>query len=261
MPASETHTSLSRLSWGRAAALQVAPGAANLLVFIPLAAWFGRLGLPSLLALAITLLVAEVPLSWILMARITREESGRAFRFEDAFPWRARMPGWQYLAIGLPLIIFGMVMIGGVTPAISLALRDAAGLDVPAWFLLEPDPAMFTQLPQAVLLTLWLMTLLSFAVVGGVTQELYARGFLLPRTAHWGWSAPFFNALLFAVLHLNAPWSWPGFFLLSLPWALLAFWKRSVWISLVGHVGMLLMQSLLMATLVFGLVSPQVMQG
>lgn len=244
---------ITQLNPRQAVLLQLAPGLANLPVFFVVAYFFGQLGLPSFLALAVTLLIAEIPVSWFIMAKLTRRETGGRFDFAVAFPWRASLPWWQYLLIGVPVVLFGMVMIGGVAPMLGSAIRSGLDLNIPTWFLLEPDPEIFAAMSHSTLILTWLAMLTVFAGVGGITQELYSRGFLLPRTAHWGVAAPLFNAVLFGVFHLNAPWSWPGFILLALPWAYLVWWKQSCKIGLFGHVGMLFMQSMLMAALVFGL--------
>ena len=65
MHASETTP--ERLSVRQAALLQLAPGLANLPVYVILAYLFGQWGLPAFLALAVTLLLAEIPVSWWLM--------------------------------------------------------------------------------------------------------------------------------------------------------------------------------------------------
>lgn len=250
-----------RFNLTHAAMLQLAPGAANLFVFVWLAWWFGRLGMPVFLALAITIVVAEVPVSWWIMRRVTLRETGGRFDWQVAFPWRASIPWWQYLLIGLPLIVFGVIVIGVFTPAISVFIRESLGLSVPAWFLLEPDPGAFAAMNRPTLMAMWAVSLVVFAGIGGFTQELYARGFLLPRTRSIGGLTPLFNAVMFAVFHLNAPWSWPGFLLLALPWAYLTWWKRSVKMGLVGHIGMLLAQSLMMSLIVFGLVPAERVGG
>ena len=119
---------------------------------------------------------------------------------------------------------------------------------------MRPDPDMFKTLSQGMLLALWALMFVSMIVVGGVTQELYSRGFLLPRTEHFGWWAPAFNALLFAIFHIIAPWSWAVFFLMSLPWAYVVWWRRSVKIGLFIHIGMLGLQWLGMTMVIFGFV-------
>lgn len=256
MISSDPGATRESLSPAAAAGLQLLPGLANLIAFVPLAYWFHRINLPPFLALAVAILIAEVPTSWYIIVRCTRRETGSGFRLTAAFPWRADIAWWFYAAVGVPLIIFGVAMTVIVAPAIAAEIRDAVAPDVPSWFLLEPDPEIFASLPRTLLITMWLATLLVFAGIGGFTQELYSRGFLLPRTQHWGAWAPAFNALLFGVFHLQAPWSWPGFAILALPWAYLVWRTRSIKIGLVGHIGMLLVQSLMMSLLVFGIVSP-----
>jgi hypothetical protein len=66
--------------------------------------------------------------------------------------------------------------------------------------------------------------------------------------------APAYNALLFSVFHLIAPWNWAGFFLMTLPWAYLVWWRRSIRIGLFVHIGMLTIQWIGLTLMVFGMV-------
>jgi hypothetical protein len=202
----------------------------------------------------LVVMLVEVPVSWAIMVRQVKQETGGRFSLGDAFPWMAKIPLWQYFAIGIPVLLFSMVMIAGVGPAIDGALLDGPFSWVPEWFALRPDPEIFTTLSRGLVLTIWALTLVGFVLLGGFTQELYHRGFLLPRVAHLGARAPIFNAALFAVFHLVAPWSWPAFFVMTLPWAYLVWWRRSVKIGLFIHVGMLFLQWLMMTLVVFGVV-------
>ena len=102
-------------------------------------------------------------------------------------------------------------MIVAVGPKISGVLLDSAFTWVPDWFVMRPDPSMFAELSRGMLLALWGLMLVAMVLVGGFTQELYARGFLLPRTEHLGKWAPAYNALMFAIFHLIAPWDWPAY--------------------------------------------------
>ncbi len=238
----------------QAAQLQLVPGLCSLPVFGLLAWVLSGQGLPNIFALALTILLVEVPVTWWIMIRRVRRETGGRFSFAEAFPWFGPVPWWQYLLIGIPLVLFSMAMIAGIGPRIEAVLLQSAFAWVPDWFLMRPDPQMFTTLSRPALLTLWALMLVSMVVLGGVTQELYARGFLLPRSVRMGPLAPAFNALLFAVFHLIAPWSWPVFFVMVLPWAYVVWWRRSVRLGLFIHVGMLGLQWLGMTALVFGLV-------
>ncbi len=238
----------------QAALLQLAPGIASLPVFAIIAGVLAGKGIPNMFALGLTILLIEVPVTWAIMVRHVRRETGNSFSFAKAFPWSASIPWWQYPLIGLPVIIFSMLMIVGVGPRIEAVILHSAFTWVPDWFVMRPDPSMFAELSRELLLALWGLMFVAMVVVGGATQELFARGFLLPRTEHLGNWAPAFNALLFSIAHLIAPWSWTSFFLMTLPWAYLVWWRRSVKIGLFVHVGMLALQWLGLTFVVFGLV-------
>ena len=243
------------MTLAEAALLQLVPGLASVPAFATLAWIFVRQGIPNIFALALTILIVEVPVSWfIIWKRVKRETGGRRVSLAAAFPWSASVSWWQYLLIGLPLIAFSLVMVGAIGPRLDGALLANVFPWVPDWFAMRPDPETFAALSENMLLALWALMLVSMVLVGGVTQELYSRGFLLPRTKHFGVWAPASNAVFFAVFHLIAPWSWPVFFLMVLPWAYLVWWRRSIKIGVFIHVGMLAVQWLGMTMLVFGLV-------
>ena len=247
---------VEQLSLGRASLLQVAPGLPTLMAYAVFAALLVPRGWPNVVALMLAILVAEVPVSWAIMVRQVRKETGGRFALLHAFPWRRRVQLWVYLLVGLPLVLFSMIMIAGGGASVDQALLAGPFNWVPEWFAMRPDPEMFTVLPRGRLLVVWALMPVSFVLVGGVTQELYSRGFLLPRMEAMGAAAPALNAALFAVFHLVAPYSWPTFFLMTLPWAYAVWWRRSVRIGLFIHIGMLFLQWLMLTALVFGVVPP-----
>ena len=238
-------------SFRKLVAFHLAPGVATFLIYLLLA---GPLGITVLLALPIAILVGEVPVAWAIVFRQVRKETDGAFTWRAALPWASKVPWWIYIAIGIPLILFSVLMIGGVGPAIDQRLLATVFSWVPDWFVLQPPPELFPTLSRELILTVWVLSLVVFAGVGGFTQELYFRGFLLPRMTHLGAVAPLLNAVLFAMFHFIAPWGWPVFLIISLPWAYLVWWRRSVKIGLFIHIGMLLTQWLLMTLIVFGVI-------
>lgn len=243
---------VTRISAGRAAWLQLAPGLATLPAYALIAYLLSGAGIPNIFALALSVLFVETPVSWMIIARQTRKETGARLTLAQAFPWTAAVPWWLYLLIGLPVMVFSVFMVAGVSSWIQQMLLIDVFSWVPEWFVMRPDPAMFFALSQELLLALWALMLVSMVLVGGFTQELYSRGFLLPRMAELGRWAPAYNALLFAVFHVIAPWNWGPFFLMALPWAYLVWWRQSVKIGLFVHVGMLALQWLGMTLIIFG---------
>ena len=86
-------------------------------------------------------------------------------------------------------------------------------------------------------------TLLVTAVVGlalngiaaPVVEELYFRGYLLPRLSRFGSAAPLINAVLFSLYHFWAPWQFVSRTLLLLPWVYTVWWKRNIYVGIITH--------------------------
>ncbi len=233
--------------------LHLLPGVAVLAGYSLFAALLARAGLPNMMGLMLAVLVVEAPLLIWLMRRASMQTLGRV-DWAWIIPWNERLRLRTYLLWGIPLVLFSVAVIGGLTPAIGEPIMSGLFGWLPDWFVMRQDPEMFTSLSKEALLVLWAGSLVAFTLVGGVVQEVYFRGYLLPRLDRLGPLGPVLNAGLFAVYHLASPWSWPGFFIMVLPWALLVRHRRSVRIGIFIHVGMLLLQVLAMGLMLTGAV-------
>ena len=92
-------------------------------------------------------------------------------------------------------------------------------------------------LPSASVVTALLVIAFVFnGLVGPMTEELYFRGFLLPRIDRYGIWAPVLNTLLFSIYHMWTPWRWPQIAVGFLPLALAAWRTRSIYVSMIAHV-------------------------
>jgi uncharacterized protein len=76
-------------------------------------------------------------------------------------------------------------------------------------------------------------------------EELYFRGFLLPRIAHLRLGAPVLNTVLFSVYHFWAPWTVLSKIIFMFPAVWLVWRKHDIRISIGMHPG----TALLMATI------------
>ncbi len=236
---------------GKLMLFHVLPGIAALPVFIFTLSLFAGTGVPTMAALFISILIAEAPVSWYLMVRAVRAE-GKAVTAANLFPWRALQRTWKLVAIGLPLAIVGMILVFGVATTLEPVIISTLFSWVPDWMILEAGPAGMEGASRTGLMLVWLLSGVVGVGIGGVTQELYHRGFLLPRSGAMGALSVPFNALMFALVHLAAPWGWPFFFLGSLLWAAAVYRWKAVQFGLAGHVGMLLLGWLMMTAIVFG---------
>ena len=96
--------------------LHLLPGIPLVVIFGIFAALGALQGIPNIFALMTATLIAEVPILWTIMLRYGKREFGDEFKLGKLFPWRERVPFWQYLLIGVPLIIVSMIMAMAITP-------------------------------------------------------------------------------------------------------------------------------------------------
>ena len=66
-------------------------------------------------------------------------------------------------------------------------------------------------------------------IFGPIVEELYFRGYLLPRISQLrGW-APLFNSVLFSIYHFFSPWQNPLRILAFTP-VFYACWKKNIYV-------------------------------
>lgn len=89
-------------------------------------------------------------------------------------------------------------------------------------------------------------------LIGPVTEEMYFRGFLLPRMQGLGKWAPVVGTVLFAVYHVWTPWRWLQILVGFLPLTV-AVWKtRSIYVSMTAHVAINVVFLLMLASAFVG---------
>jgi len=196
-------------------------------VYVVLAPWLARHGVPTDAALLVAFVVGGWPVMLGVMAGARRRGD------VPLVPWRARLPWWEYAAwlVALTAIAFAALFtLGPVGGKLQAALFGW----LPPW--LRGDAVPGAPSPTHAMLR---ATLVANLVVDGVAnpvvEELYFRGYLLPRLGVLGRAAPLANAALFALGHLWQPWNAPLIFAIVAVEAYAVRWRRSVLISILAH--------------------------
>ena len=103
------------------------------------------------------------------------------------------------------------------------------------WFPAAARPGTTAAGAGAFVLPILILQVLIDGVANPVVEELYFRGYLLPRLAHLGWLAPFINTALFTVAHLWQPYAYVTIFVMVLPLTLITWWRKSFYVQMVAH--------------------------
>jgi len=145
---------------------------------------------------------------------------------------RRPMPVRQYVALFIPLVVVTLGLLFATAPLNQL-LAEEVFFWLPDYLQHDWQPPVS---PDRALVLVGLVLQVGIdGVAVPVTEEVYFRGFLLPRMRYLGGMAPAVNALLFALQHFWQPYNWVMIFLLNLPLTYVVWWKRNIYIGMLLH--------------------------
>jgi uncharacterized protein len=213
--------------------LHLLPGALITIAFILLGPWMKAHHLPRILAILLPILFVLIPFELGFLYYLGYRRNGR-LSLEGIVLLRERLPVKEYVIFPLLLVVwifFGFLALANVDQAI-----------LTNWFGWLPDyfdlsfshfnPGEYSR--TTILVTFFLLLALN-GIVGPVVEELYFRGYLLPRMEKMkGW-APLVNAVLFSLYHFFAPAGNPSRIAGSIPMAYIVRWKKSIYLSMLAH--------------------------
>jgi uncharacterized protein len=239
---------ITQLSLPTLLALHLIPGALTTLAFVAMAPLVAAAGYPPIAALLAAILLVMVPCELGLLAWTARSEGVRIL---ELIPYRRPLPrrDWLWLVpalIGLAFLGFGLHM------AIEPQLIERLFGWLPKWFVM---PIVADQVANYSP-TAWIVTLAAYfglnGLLGPIVEELYFRGFLLPRMERLGRWAPLVNVSLFSLYHFWSPWQFVARILGVGPLAYAVRWKRNVYLGMVVHCSLNTLGVLIVASLVLG---------
>jgi membrane protease YdiL (CAAX protease family) len=214
--------------------LHLVPGALATLVFVLLAGPVESAGYPSLAAFLIAIALAIVPFELgvtVLSGR--RRTNGDGLL--AAVPYRRPMSRRDWMLLAPGLLVAGVVGFG-LLALIEQPIRHALFGWLPAWFVSPVPLESIDDYSRSA----WIITLVAYGalngVVGPVVEELYFRGFLLPRMSQFGRWAPLLNVLLFSIYHFWSPWQILSRVAGVSPLAYAVWRKENVYLGIVVHV-------------------------
>ena len=228
-PAAHVRLATPRLlPWGQAVALHFAPGCALLLFYCLTAPLLQGVGLPPVWGLLLGTLLVLAPIELALVLR-SRRRSGETRLL--------RQLGLQGIRRGdiVPTVLAGALSL--VLPALVLWLEPIVHSRVfgwlPAWFGGGVgDLSFYSPAVAAVTAALWLGSLV---LIGPAVEEIYFRGWLLPRLRGGTLTAAIVHAAMFSAYHLWQPYAVATVFVFILPVVVLVRRRGNPALGIVVH--------------------------
>ena len=219
----------------RSLTLHLLPGAITTIIYVALVPAVIRAGFPPLFALLVATSIGFVPIELGHLFLMGKRLTGRwslqgVILYNQHNTWRRYawlVPATVVLSIGAYVLAAPLDQVWGRTLFSWL----------PPWYTYS-DISNYTRFSRPVLLIMFSFRLLLDGFIAPVTEELYFRGYLLPRISRFRWGAPLLNCFLFAIYHFWQPYNIPSIFFLCLP-MVIAVWKtRDVRISVFVHMAL-----------------------
>lgn len=225
---------LEQHSLARSILLHLLPGVLIFLFYIVAAPFAATIGFPSAVALFASIGVVLVPFELGILLSEGRKRNGR-FSLEGIVLFREPLPWWQYLALGGPLFMWLGVVFVIVAPPLDSIFISRLFAWLPDWFFWTGRSGPLTGFSKPALVITATLNLVLNGVAGPVVEEMYFRGYLLPRLARLKSWAPLINVLLFSLYHFFSPWQNAARVIGYLPMVYVVWWKRNICLGMVVH--------------------------
>ncbi len=214
----------------RTVVLHLLPGALITVFYLVVAPVVRNLGFPTLMAIFLAILLVLLPFE---LGYLLHRARRHGVPLGQIVVYRQPMPRLQLAALFLGLFVWSAILGVLLYPPLDRFFLDNLFFWVPQSFLFAED---FTRYSTATLMTTWIFGLAVNGIAGPIVEELYFRGYLLPRISRLGRWAPLLNTVLFSIYHFFTPWQNLGRILGLLPMVYAVWWKKNIYLSMLVHI-------------------------
>jgi membrane protease YdiL (CAAX protease family) len=244
----QARTGIRQLSTSVLIALHIVPGALMTAAFVAFAPIAAAAGLPPIAALVAAIGIVLVPVELGILAWAARREGvtlGGAITYRR--PIAVRRAAWL-----VPMLILLGFLGFGLHQAIEPGLIQGWFSWLPDWYV---TPIQMDRVGDYGA-TAWIVTLAAYLALNGflgpIVEELYFRGFLLPRMERFGRWAPLVNVTLFSVYHFWSPWQIVARVLGIGPTVYAVQRTRSVYVGMAVHCFLNTLSVVLVTSMILG---------
>ncbi len=227
--------------------LHLLPGILIFLFFIIFTPILTEKGFPTLFCLFLAVMLVLIPFE-LGFVFYQAKKKNKTLSLRGIVLYRQKIPLWQYFVIIPFFVACAFISYFIIAPPIQDHLREVYFSWLPDWFFLSYN---IEDSSKAALLATWILGVIFNGITGPIVEELYFRGYLLPRISRFkGW-APLLNVVLFSVYHFFSPWRNLERIVALLPGTYIIQWKKNIYLGIVPHCLLNTTGMLLMAPIVF----------
>ena len=190
-------------------------------------------GYPPLLAFLLAVLLVGLPFPIGVMLFKGKKLNGHyslkgVLGYREKIPWKTFT--WVFIAAGVAA--YGLLVLAA---PLSTALQGSLFSWLPDWMILE-EQTQYGVFPKNVLLVTFSLQLVVTGVLLPWVEEMYFRGYLLPRISRFGKAAPLLGGIFFGLYHVWQLYGFVSVLFLGVLLGYLVWWKRDLRLSISMHI-------------------------
>lgn len=214
------------------------PGVPILMFYL----WMGpillRKGFPAAftLCLAIPLLLIPIQLTVLLVIGFRKN---RRIRWKGVLDYQEKGTFKDYLMFCTAIVVWSGIIFGLLQKPLAAFFQKQVFSFLPDWMLENTFEGS-----RSILTITFVLVMVFGNILGPLTEELYFRGFLLPRIRGNDGKKAMLNAFLFALYHFWSPWDLVVRTIAVLPVAFVTIKKRNLYLGMASHIALNVLSSL-----------------
>jgi uncharacterized protein len=220
------------------------PGVVITIFFSVITPFMVKGGLPPQLSMLIAIAVVVVPVLLLHLKKAKQKE--RVNRIRDLVVYNEKLATKKLILYTTGLIVFAF-LIYGLTQPLNEIITEKLFYWLPEWYKVRD----FEGYSNTVILITLILNLLLNGLLAPYLEELYFRGYLLPRMETWGKFAPLLSAVLFSFYHFWQPQIYLTLMIALFPMTYLVWKTKSLKLAIYVHCGL----NIIGALLSFGMIN------
>ena len=230
---STTAQSNGQYSLAKSFLLHIAPGGLVTVVFLLLKPLLDASGYPPLLAFLMTILLIDIPFMLGVMLKEGKKLNGR-YSLEGVVLYRRKI-SWKKFAVVFIAAFVGVYILMMLLTPLSNFLTENIFSGLPAWIFLE-EQTQYETYSKNILVLIFTLQLVLTGIILPWVEELYFRGYLMPRISRYETWTPLLGGLFFGLYHIWQLYSFPTVFLLGAALGYIVWWNKDIRLSIGLHV-------------------------
>ena len=190
-----------------------------------------KVGYPSVMALILSPIVVLIPVELGVLFHQGKQRNGK-YSLEGIVLYQQKLPWWQcVLWVTVIFVASGLIM----------TLLNPVSVFMEGWFDWLPESlrlgmGVSESFDRGKLIQTYVLHFVFIVIIAPTVEELYFRGFLLPRMPEkLAWAGPLVHSLLFALYHIWSPWMVLARTAALLPLIYVVRMKRNLYLGMAAH--------------------------